>query len=77
MLGRNSVAFALRNLGEEDGLPRPLGTADAGTGDEDGDDEVGAPVNETDPVKGVDGRLKPWARGEEGANTGVAGREDR
>jgi len=43
MLGRNSVAFAFRNLGEPDGLvvPAPVevgfGWALAGIGDEDGE----------------------------------------
>ena len=43
MLGRNSVAFTFRNLGEPDGLVVPalveigLGWALAGTGDEDGE----------------------------------------
>lgn len=41
MLGRNSVAFAFRNLGEDDGLvelaPMGLGCALVGTGDDDGE----------------------------------------
>jgi hypothetical protein len=37
MPGRNSVALALRNLGEDEGLPIGFGRAAAGTGDDDGE----------------------------------------
>lgn len=76
ILGLNSDALALRKRGDEVGLPFPapwpmgLICAFAGTGDDDGE-LLGY------PTRGVDGRRKAWERGDEGAKTGVPGREVR
>jgi hypothetical protein len=76
--GLNSAALALRKrgdaMGDEVGLPKPLMIAGAGVGEDDGElfgyDIAG-------PAKGVIGRRKDWARGEEGPKEGVPGRDDR